>query len=448
MAFSWSATVRLSCAALVVAACKSGVSNPARSESELAAARLASWHPVVEVASGPARAGPWRQNDSELHYVDDPTVALSDDGRLAIAWADNQRKNVFVQVYDSAGRARLASPVNVSRSPDVFSWLPRLVIAGEQVFASWQEIVFSGGSHGGDIFFSRSMDGGRSFEAPINLSKSEGGDGKGRLTADRWDNGSLDLVRAEDGTLLAAWTEYGGTLWLSRSTDGGVGFSAPVAVGAGSAKPARGPSLAAGRGGTVYLAWTVGEDASADIRLTTSRDGGRTFAPAAVVVDAEGHCDAPKIAVGNDGIVHLVYDESSDGPFGASRVRYTRRLAGAGAFEGPRDLSRSSSTSASFPSLSVAGGNVFVAWQESEGDEAPRGLGLVVSRDAGRTFSAPSVVPGSADEALGENGSRQGKLMRFLAANPSGSFALVSSRFREGKRSSVQLQRGQLKPGD
>lgn len=436
----------LACAALIAAACKTGVSSRATSKSESAAAHDVDWLTTLEVASGPARAGAWRQNDSEFHYVDDATIALAGDGRIAIAWADNQRKDIFVQVVDSAGHRKLAAPVNVSRSPDVFSWLPRLVIDGPRVFALWQEIVFSGGSHGGEIFFSRSSDGGRSFDAPINLSNSEGGDGKGRLTADHWDNGSLDLVRAGDGTLLAAWTEYGGTLWFSRSTDGGAGFSAPVAVDAGTSKPARGPSLAAGSAGTVHLAWAVGEDASADIRMTTSRDGGKTFSPARIVVDCGGHCDAPKIAVENDGTVHLVYDESGEGPFGSSRVRFTRRPAGASTFEAPRDLSSANDASASFPSLAAAGGNVFVAWLHAEKDEAPQGLGLVVSRDGGRTFSSPSLVPGSADGALGENGSRQGKLMRFAAANPDGSFALVSSRFREGKTSRVQLQRGRLKP--
>ena len=93
------------------------------------------------------------------------------------------------------------------------------MVAGDDVYVLWQEIVFSGGSHGGAIFFARSRDRGATFDAPINLSNSRNGDGKARLTEKIWLNGSLDLARDDDGTLYAAWTEYDGPLWVSRSTD-------------------------------------------------------------------------------------------------------------------------------------------------------------------------------------------------------------------------------------
>src|ERR671939_82717 len=84
-------------------------------------------------------------------------------------------------------------PVNVSRSPHTFSWLPRIAVSSadpRRVLVLWQEIIFSGGSHGGDILLARSEDGGRSFAPPLNLSNSRAGDGKGRLTRERWHNRS------------------------------------------------------------------------------------------------------------------------------------------------------------------------------------------------------------------------------------------------------------------
>ncbi len=71
------------------------------------------------------------------------------------------------------GKAALhhGAPVNISRSPRVISWLPRLAVSPtelDEVFILWQEIVFSGGSHGGEIFFARSFDGGASFSEPLN----------------------------------------------------------------------------------------------------------------------------------------------------------------------------------------------------------------------------------------------------------------------------------------
>ncbi|MFQ5955278.1 MAG: sialidase family protein, partial [Kiloniellales bacterium] len=259
-------------------------------------------------------------NRSDFDFVDDPTVAINDEGFVGIAWADQSRHDIFFQVYGPsprrpaalartrgesgsgraggpAGTKRLAEPVNVSKSPRIFSWLPRLVIGpgdANDAYLLWQEIVFSpGGTHGGEAFFARSTDGGRTFGQPINLSNSIAGDGKGRLTRRFWHNGSLDLGQGPEGHLYAAWTEYQGKLWFSRSTDGGVSFSDPLHVAGDKQAPARGPSLAVdAEGGTVYLAWTVGEDAAADIRFAKSVDQGRSFGEPRIVFLSGGHADA------------------------------------------------------------------------------------------------------------------------------------------------------------
>ena len=406
------------------------------------------WCPTVEVATGGGQRGPWRQNESRYDYVDDPTVTLDARGAAAVAWVDQRRKDVFFQVYDRNSKPRFAQPVNVSRTAQVFSWLPRIVMAPQRpddVFVLWQEIVFSGGSHGGDIFFARSRDGGKTFDAPLNISSSVGEDGKGRINRDVWHNGSLDLAIAADGTLYSAWTEYDGALWFSRSTDRGATFSKPVQIGGDNAKPARAPALAAGRGGSVHVAWTVGEDESADIRMAASADGGRTFGEPRVVAQTPGYSDAPKIAVDANGTLHMVHAESARGPFDRYHVRYTRSHDGGRTFEAAREISKPApvhSTSATFPALSLdESGNVYVLWElHTDPREMPRGLALAVSRDRGNTFSAPALVPDSLDPNGGFNGSQQGLLMRKLAVS-GGEVAVVNSSFREGAKSRVWMIR-------
>ncbi len=220
------------------------------------------WDEKIKVASGGGYRGPWRMNESAFYYVDDPTVAINEQGFVGVAWADQSRQDIFFQIYEPDGKKRFEKPVNVSGSPRIFSWLPRMVIASSDasdVYILWQEIVFSGGSHGGEIFFARSTDGGKTFSNPLNLSNSTAGDGKGRLTRRRWHTGSLDLAMGPEGDLYAAWTEYEGKLWFSRSADGGEAFSHPLRIAVGhDAEPARGPSLSVGAVGTFYLAWTVG----------------------------------------------------------------------------------------------------------------------------------------------------------------------------------------------
>ncbi|CAN5246034.1 hypothetical protein BH20VER2_BH20VER2_18820 [soil metagenome] len=407
------------------------------------------WSAPVEIASGNGRRGPWQQNESNFDYVDDATVALSADGAAAVAWVQQRQKDVFFQVFDRAGKARPRQPVNVSRSPSVFSWLPRVALSparADNVYVLWQEIVFSGGSHGGDIFFARSTDGGSSFSTPLNLSNSKAGDGKGRIDAERWDNGSLDLALAPDGTVLAAWSSYEGALWISRSTDGGATFSKPLHVAGDDRTPARGPALAVGEGSSVYLAWAVGEDTRGDVHFARSEDGGISFSAPLVVAETNGFSDAPKLAVSGDGTLHLVHGEGSGRNAAQQTVRSTRSRDGGRTFERTREIS-GRKAGALFPSISVgAASDVFVLWEIPVGQRRTRGLGIVRSSDSGNSFSASAVVPGSIDPAARTNGNQQGFLMRKLAVNATGSIAVVNSSFTPNEKSRVWLMRGEAQP--
>lgn len=414
------------------------------------------WTQKIEVAAGDAYQGPWRMNESDFRYVDAPSVDINNNGVTGITWIDQSHKNVLFQIFEPDGEKRFSDPVNVSRSPDIFSWLPRVVISEDDVnnvYILWQEIVFSGGSHGGEIFFARSTDGGQTFSNPVNLSNTPAGAAKGRLTAWYWDNGSLDIVKAHDGTLYIAWTEYEGRLWLSYSTDRGDSFAEPVHVAGDNNEPARGPSIAAGDDNIVFLAWTVGEDRSADIHLVQSDDGGRSFGEPRVVFNSEGHSDAPKILVDDNGTLHLVYAESPAGPFNRYQIRYSRSDDGGNSFEGSREIAQALSDdfdSMNFPSIAAdANNNIYILWElYPDRQNRPLGLGFIYSEDGGETFKSPSVIPGTDDPALGFNGSLQGLLMRKLAVNDTGEIAVVNNTFRQNQGSHVWLFRGSVRQND
>ena len=92
------------------------------------AAEPLSWHGITEIAAGRAERGPWRMNESRFDYVDDPSVALDERGETAVVWVDQARKDVLFQRFLATGATR-SEPVNVSRSPAVFSWLPRIALS-------------------------------------------------------------------------------------------------------------------------------------------------------------------------------------------------------------------------------------------------------------------------------------------------------------------------------
>jgi hypothetical protein len=410
------------------------------------------WSDSSELARGDAEKGKWRMNESRFHYVDDPTVDLVDDGPTGVAWVNNKHQNVYYQTYED-GEPLLDEPTDVSQSSDVFSWLPRIARGGpggEHVYVLWQEIVFSGGSHGGEAFFAKSTDGGKTFEQPKNLSNTRRGVGKGRLTSEIWHNGSLDLALGGDGEVYVAWTSYQGPLKFRRSTDGGQSFEAPIHVAGDGETPARAPTLAAGPDETIYLGWTVGEDEAADLRVAVSEDAGKSFGKPTTILESDGHADGPKLGVGPDGTLHLVYGESPGGMFEQYDVRYARSPNPSEDGVTFGDSTRISQPhgegleSANFPSMDLDGnGNIFVIWNRYPDHEKPSvGLGFSASFDGGDSFVPPSIVPGSTDPDLGFNGSLQGMLMRKLAVDDRGRIAVSHSRFRPGEASRIRLHRG------
>ena len=54
----------------------------------------------------------------------------------------------------------------------------------------------------------------------------------------------------------------------------------------------------------------------------------------------KGYSDAPKLGVDRKGTLHLVFAESSGGPFERYHVCYTRSTDGARTFETPREISK------------------------------------------------------------------------------------------------------------
>lgn len=394
-------------------------------------------------------------NDSRFHYIDDPSVELWDDG-TDVVWVDNQNQQVRFWRYEQTDGdgldAAAQSPTTVSRSPEIFSWLPRIETAGpddQLVYVLWQEIVFSGGSHGGEAFFARSTDGGESFEEPMNLSETQMGIGKGRLTEEIWHNGSLDLAVGPDGTVYGAWTAYQGPLEFRRSTDRGESFSETITIAGSDEAPARAPSIAVAPDGTVWLAWTVGESEAADLRLAVSTDGGASFSEPAVILESDGHSDAPKLAATEEAL-HLVYAEADDGMFERYDVRYARGSVSAEpdsvpAFGQSRRLSADPTSttdidSAHFPSMALSeDDDPVVVWNRyADHDDPPRGLRIAVSRDEGESFTDPVDIPGTNRDGLGINGSLQGMLMEKLDAADN-RLGVVNSRFDAGQRSLIRL---------
>jgi hypothetical protein len=174
---------------------------------------------------------------------------------------------------DTFGPPVWVSPAGVSISAHGEN-SPVLARSPTILYALWEQRRADGTT---DILVARSVDFGRSFEAPLSIVR------KARSSF----HGFANLAVAPDGDVYVAWLdardapEGSGTfsVYVSRSSDHGASFGENIRV-AGSACPCCRTALLAATGGRVWIAWRkVFEGDVRDIVVSTSRDGGRTFAP-------------------------------------------------------------------------------------------------------------------------------------------------------------------------
>src|SRR3989449_1732687 len=144
-----------------------------------------------------------------------------------------------------------------------------------RIYLSWTGFV---NTNPGVILFSESMDGGSTFSSPTTISS---------VPTDEMQS-SVPYV-GPNGIVYVTWEDTTTNhIIISKSTNGGTSFSAPITVTAVIPLPANlpnssfrensFPTLAVDPvGGTVYIAWDDYRNGNSDIFLTRSTDKAATF---------------------------------------------------------------------------------------------------------------------------------------------------------------------------
>lgn len=164
---------------------------------------------------------------------------------------------------------------------------------------------------GGDVFFSRSTDGGTTFSNPQNLSNDNQA-GVAHMVVDS--SGNVNVAWEDGGTGIG-----GAALLFRRSADGGMTFS-PLTVVASNVDSSTPFSLVVDSGGNIDLAWRGPYSGNEAIFFSQSKDGGATFSTvrASPVTISGPSLEMAVDAIGNIDLVwsafrDVFFARSSDG---------------------------------------------------------------------------------------------------------------------------------------
>ena len=233
------------------------------------------------------------------------------------------------------------------------------------------------------------------------------------LTKNTFGNGQFndktDLnVDPSTGIVYASWSDFHGSgcnnIFISRSTDHGATFSAPLKISSGICSN-QGPSITFGTAGQVYVAWqgdTGGTFAQAPgsvngAAFVASADHGRTFGQARLVVtypafvssqfsgngarecgDSPFNCPTgqtfprfdlagPYLTADNThGTLVMAFQAAQ--PSGQGQIEYVFSANGGASWSAPKLLAPAATGHQFFPWVTASGGRVSAIWYDSQGD--------------------------------------------------------------------------------
>jgi len=230
---------------------------------------------------------------------DDVTVAFDSQGRgylCATSDATHTNRGVYVWRTDDGGRSFSAPVTLVAGQYCDHPWLA--VGAGQTPPERNVYVVWAAG-HGSALGFTRSTDGGKSFEAPRTILADDGTSLTSAAPAIAAGPHGLVCAVCDRVTHITSSGDIVSQVVAVCSTDGGHSFAAPVPLGPesqvislpGGVQPNGSPTAAvAPHSDTLYAAFTRHHPGAthSDIMVTASHDGGRTWAQAGPATPADG----------------------------------------------------------------------------------------------------------------------------------------------------------------
>lgn len=274
--------------------------------------------------------------------------------------------------------------VNLS-GPVPFAADSHISISGKNIYEVWTASLAGEWTNGGrnsDIFFSKSVDNGVSFSKPIALTNYK----QGIKQEPR--------IAVSGKNMYIIWSDYSlgaAEIYFTKSTNNGVTFSMPVALG--TSFGAAGETTLSAFGDNVYVLWigsANGVTAGA-VLFKTSSDGGNTFSNT-TSISSNGIASKPEMSISGNNVYVVWYNSTlTNSNVTDDQILFTRSTNNGAHFNSPINLSNNPSSFSSRPQVEASGKNVYVAWLESGPNHTLNIANTYFARsvDDGATFSTP-----------------------------------------------------------
>jgi hypothetical protein len=314
---------------------------------------------------------------------------------------------------------RCASKVTPTFGPDGTLWL------------TWMA--------GGQVSVASSKDGGRTLSTPVQVTHGEldldwGPDARPKIALDRKGDIALAFSAFRDKA-------FNGEVFYSRSTDGGKTFAPPRPI-ADNAESQRFEAIGFDAEGNLFAAWLDKRNRvpaqqagkkydGAALLFANSMDGGATYSQAKMVVDGTCECCRLGLALDPSGHPVIVFRNIFEGGIrDHAIVTFTDQGSPGDVHRVSEDDWQITACPHQGPSLSVApNGTYHIVWFTN--GRVRKGLFYAQSRDSGKTFSRP--MP------LGETGHAPSRAYVIAGQKE---VAIVWKEF-DGNKSAVKLIRSE-----
>jgi hypothetical protein len=295
---------------------------------------------------------------------------LASDGRGGFYLAYIRRKDGAsnVMLRHSADGKLFSDPVKVNdREADATvrnENPPKVAVSpGGVVYVCWAN---ERAKWKGDIRFARSTDGGKTFSKAITLNSDAGNEPTGHA----FQSISVD----KNGRVYVAWIDErnkkegdrGAEIWMSTSTDGGKTFSRDRKVLSDVCECCR-TNIQIDSDGRLFLAYRTVPSAGPmyrDIIVARSTDGGKSFTPVRVSADnwEINACPVtgPSICISSDGKLTVIWFTGGErqGLYYATSGDQGRSFSPRRLLETSQNLGKHAQT------VALPDGRIFIAWDE------------------------------------------------------------------------------------